>query len=126
MNRQVLRQIQDIQVQADRIINDRPGLENIYEFGNYSKQIKEYLVAHVKDSMILDYVRQIPDLEERMDEPRVSTGILSVILFIIAGWFLWYFRERRRVELGQDIVRDIRGKYASIEFLLKNSIDETL
>lgn len=123
MDQQVFRQIKDIQVQADRIISDRPGLENIYEFGKYSKQIKKYLLENVKDEMVLGYVRQIPDLEEEIDNPQVSSGILSVILFVIAGWLLLYFRERRRVDHGKDIVRDIRGKYASIEFLLKNSIN---
>lgn len=123
MDQQVFRQIKDIQVQADRIISDRPGLENIYEFGKYSKQIKKYLLENVKDEMVLGYVRQIPDLEEEIDNPQVSSGIVSVILFVIAGWLLLYFRERRRVDHGKDIVRDIRGKYASIEFLLKNNIN---
>lgn len=122
MDQQVFRQIKDIQVQADRIINDRPALENIYEFGNYSKQIKKYLLQNVKDKMILDYVLQIPDVEEELDTGSFSTGFLNTLIFITAGWLLMYFRERRKVEHGKDIVRDIRGKYASIEFLLKNSI----
>ncbi|MGB4848273.1 MAG: hypothetical protein WBP41_10170 [Saprospiraceae bacterium] len=120
MNRNVLRQIKDIQVQAERLISDNPEIGEIYVFGNYNKQLKSYLLANLKDEHILSYVIQIPEIDESISTPKAKTGVLTVILAAIAPWLLTYFRERNEIGHGQEIIRDIRGKYASVEFLMKN------
>lgn len=121
MDRNILRQIKDIQVQAERLISDQPDLVEIYEFGNYSKQLKSYLLANVKDEYILNFIVQIPELEESLNSGSGKTGVLTAILIAVAPWLLNYFQERNKIGQGQEIIRDIRGKYASVEFLMKNA-----
>jgi hypothetical protein len=58
-----LRQIQDIQVQAERLISNKANLDQIAEFSKYSDEIKFYLMENIDDEEILSYVRDIPIFE---------------------------------------------------------------
>ncbi len=55
MNNSILRQVTDIQVQADRLIKEKVSLEQISQFAQYSDEIKSFLLSIIKDDFVLNY-----------------------------------------------------------------------
>ncbi len=116
-----LRQIQDIQVQAERLITKNADLEEISEFAKYSDEIKLYLLENIDDELILSYVRVIPEFDvEESEIKKASAGIIEVILSIASYGLASYFRNRQARDKALGTVRDISSKYSSIEFMCKN------
>ncbi|WP_299433239.1 hypothetical protein [uncultured Aquimarina sp.] len=118
MKNNILRQITDIQVQADRLISEKANLEEIEQFSQYSQEIKTFLLNTVKDEFVKKYVLEIPDLD--LDSPKNSSKAKSIIAIIIGGIGGSYYNEKRKIDEALDTLKDIRNKYASAEFMLKN------
>jgi hypothetical protein len=116
-----LRQIQDIQVQAERLISNKADLDQIAEFSKYSDEIKFYLMENIDDEEILSYVRDIPTFEiEESELKKTAEGIFAGILSFASYGLAGYFRNQRARDKALEVVRDIRSKYASIEFMCRN------
>jgi len=114
----VLRQLKDIQVQAERITSPSCLWEEVVSFSSYSKELKVYLLTHVEEEMILKYIKEIPDLN--IEEIGRAATRKSFFTSLFSSWAGALYHERRKIKLAQEVVRDIRAKYASIEFLMKN------
>ncbi|MDO5978715.1 hypothetical protein [Flavivirga spongiicola] len=120
MNRNIIRQIVDIQAQAERLIKTQADMVEIGQFAQYNDEIKEYLISNIDDGFILKYVREIPDLN--IEEVETKTGLIAIIIILISSFFggVALYNEKRRSQKALNTIRDIKGKYASAEFMLKN------
>ncbi len=117
--RNILRQITDIQVQADRLIKGQADLTEIEDFAKYSYELRTYLTTNIKDDFILKYVNEIPILD--LDaESENADGFLESLLYFFGGLFGAYSLEQKKQAEALDVIRNIKGKYASAEFMLKN------
>ncbi|MFD2724898.1 hypothetical protein [Hyunsoonleella rubra] len=117
MNRNIIRQIVDIQAQAERLVKSNAEMTEIEQFAQYNREIKSFLLKNIDDGFVLNFVKDIPDLE--IEEIETKTGIISVLLSLFVGGIALY-NEKQKSQKALKIVRDIRGKYASAEFMLKN------
>ena len=115
MSQNTLRQIKDIQVQADKIINRPVSLADIKNFKNYSEEIKNYLLANIQTPEIRKYIFEIPEIILEVK----ATGKDTWLRLLPTSAALW-MEERRIIREARTTIRTIQGKYASIEFLLKN------
>ncbi|MRH99199.1 hypothetical protein GH721_01520 [Kriegella sp. EG-1] len=120
--RNILRQITDIQVQADRLIKGQGDLTDMENFGRYSLELKTFLTENIQDNFILKYDNQIPtlDLDE---ESEITDGFIYSILYFFDGILGVYSLEQKKKAKAINVIRDIKGKYASAEFMLKNYFD---
>lgn len=121
MTKAILRQVKDLQIQAETLCTGSPNLHDFEHFSSYSEEIKSYLIKNIKEEMILKYVNEIPVLD--LDKLETSQIHESILMSLLNGVFGFMYRERLLVQKAQNIARDIRGKYGSIEFLLKNYFD---
>jgi len=122
MNRNILRQITDIKIQAEKIISGKTNLGEIEEFSKYSKEIKSFLIANVEDEFILKYIHEIPQLN--IDDLDEKNSILSTVFSYISFGASSIYKQNKRLEQAIEYVIEIRGKYASIEFMLKDYLGE--
>ena len=100
------------------MIKRKSNLHEIEEFANYSGEIKSFLLKNIEEEFILDYVHQITDLT--LDGSDSKSRIVDLLTFSFDLGLGAYSREKRKSEKALKTVRDIQGKYASIEFMLKN------
>jgi len=114
----ILRQITDIQVQANRLIKEKVDLEQISQFALYTDEMKSFLLQTIKDDFIQNHIAEIPNLN--LDENTRPTGILILLSFIMGGAGNSYYHDKQKIDHAKKIIREIRNKYASIEFMLKN------
>ena len=118
MNRNILRQITDIQIQADKITANASNATEIADFARYNEEIKAYLIQHVKDEFMLNYVREIPCVP--IEDIEGNTSFLATVLGLFSGGLGFNIQQMKRLERAKEVVSILKGKYASIEFLLKN------
>lgn len=120
MNANVRRQIKDIQVRAEHLLNGRPTLEDLEDFDQYNEELKKYLISNLNDTDLVERVRSIPKVLDETGAQVATTGFLSAVLAVFGSWLTSYFQERRQIENSMDAVREVRSAYGSIEFFTKH------
>lgn len=122
MNSNIIRQIRDVQAQAERLISRKAEVHELEDFSRYNEEIKNFLKQNITDEFILKYVKEIPSLD--FDKIEVQENIVTIAIGIFSGGLTSQYRQNQKREEAMNIVRDIRGKYASAEFMLKNYFTE--
>ncbi len=119
MNQNIHRQIKDIQVQADRLINEKPNLEDIKQFKQYAEELKSFLINNVNDDFILNYLKEFPDID--LNKRNTGRRILVVLISLFSGsLFSVSYQEQDTINQALVTIKEIRNKYSSAEFMLKN------
>lgn len=118
----LFRQLKDIQLQADKITRKKIDQNELTFFNNYNEEIKTYLKHHIKDSEVLMYVNEIPDVLGDSNKYAIpillliTIGILTVGIGAIIAVHVINYQYLKQI---QSNIAEARSKYASIEFLLK-------
>jgi hypothetical protein len=116
--RLLYRQLKDIQSQADKITRDDCSMEDLEQFESYSRELKKFILKNYPDREVTKTALEIPD--ELYEEKVAEAGILLTI-FSFSPWLTSYMNERRKVSRGIETVDMIRGKYATLEFLIRSA-----
>lgn len=120
MNQQnnVLRQVKDIQAQAARLETSKPSLEEIIGFASFAQELRTYLLAHVKDEFILNYLKEIPVLHpEKLKRNNSATrGLLAIAINGISG----AYKQQRMVNEALVTIKEIKNKYAASQMMMQN------
>ncbi|WP_333600984.1 hypothetical protein [Flavobacterium sp.] len=118
----VLRQVTDIQMQCERIIASKDVLGQYQDLEKYSKEINNYLLLHVTDEFIVSHIRSIPKLNpnKTTEESIMIKFLLLVALLLTAGALSSHIHSRQKSEELKSQIHEMKNKYASLEFLLKN------
>ncbi|TPG42082.1 hypothetical protein [Flavobacterium pectinovorum] len=112
MEKNLLRQLKDIQILANSMLTQELTHEKIEYFYKYSEEIQLYIKNNINDELISKLLSEIPN-KEFHDLIR-STKAVEIFNFDIIGLFTK--SENNEVETLINISKD---KYASIETLLK-------
>lgn len=125
MNSTLYRQLKDIQYQAERLASGKKSAEVLEDFSNYNEEIKLYLLTHIDNIEIVNLVKEIPNVLEVETETKSTSFFVTICLSIftlgVSAIYLANVAEMRRIHLVQSNIQTARGKYASIEFLLRAS-----
>lgn len=120
-NNNIIRQITDIQAQAERLTKTKPGMAEVEQFAKYNDEIKSFLINNIDDDFILKYVKDIPDLN--LSETETKTGVITLLFGLVFGGLFGgvaLFLDRQKAKQALTKVKRIGEKYASAEFMLKN------
>ncbi len=111
--RLLLRQLRDVQAQADKIVSGESSQESIETFAQYSRELKDYVLTHVDSDEIRRHTSDIPDV-------NYARVMVSWWQFIImpAWWIAMYNDYRSRERAIEDIVT-VKGKYATLELMVR-------
>lgn len=123
MTSSVFRQIRDIQNQASKLVDEKPSLVDLEEFSRFNEEMKLYLVKNLEQDEIVEHVLSIPNVieveEEAIGIPIYALMIITLLTVGLSYLYVKHVEESRRISLMQDQVREVQGKYATLEFLLK-------
>jgi hypothetical protein len=124
MNTNLIRQIQDIQHQAYKLMKGSSDSEAIDEFARYNMEMKAYLIKHIHDEEIRSEIAAIPNVHDVQVDPVITSFFLTVSLAIVtlgvSVFIIAYLSNMRMSELMLQKVNECRSKYANIEFLMKS------
>ena len=121
MNSNISRQIKDIQFRADNLTQGKPSLEDIEEFNKYNEELKGFLLNHLTDKDIIERVMKIPVIVNETKSEEITRNIIATILLYFSSGLLNYFQNKQKIENAMEKIREAKGMYSSIEFLMKNS-----
>ena len=113
------RQLIDIQHQAEKIVNGNPSVTVIEDFSRYSEELRDFVRKHVDVAQALELLEEIPVIE-----PFTLRARDGWVAFLIPSAVWLIYQERSYVATAVEKVRTCRGKFASLEFLVRNSYDD--
>ena len=113
--RNIARQLNDILSQMDRIINGAASKEDLENLCRYSAEFKIFLKGNTSNSMILERVALIPD----MNFEEYSKVSLAIYLLTFYGGYL---RDRMIRKKALADIKEAQGYYSSIQFLYKSEM----
>lgn len=123
MTSTIFRQLKDIQLQAEKLLSGTPTEDELLLFSRYNEELKSYLLNNIQDAEIRDLILDIPNIieikEEVKSNPLIMLILLGIITLGVSALYISYATTLRKIKLIQDNIQIARGKYASIEFLLR-------
>jgi len=116
---QLLRQISDIISQANQI-NIGNAKSTVITFSKFNDELKSFITENIKDQKILNLVNEIPNLHE---EIKADKSFNSLFIGIITDGNSSFLETAESSEKTMSKIREIKGKYSSIETLMRNQAD---
>jgi hypothetical protein len=117
----IVRQVIDLQAQAKRLIRTGDNMPEIEAFSQYNEEIKIYLLNHISDEFVLNYIKTSPTLD--IDAIETKSSILTVILGLFSGGPSAAYSEKHKIERALEQVKEISNKYSSYEMMIRNSFE---
>jgi|GEM_PF-3476726 len=114
--RLLLRQLKDIQAQADKIITGENSDETIETFARYSTELKSYILTHVESDHVKSFALELPEIDFSPSGVRLWQYL--IIPFVPPWWLTLYKEYQEKKETIQEI-GIVRGKYATLELLVR-------
>lgn len=111
-------QLKDIQFQADKILKSKKIEEEaVVRFANYSNTLKSNLIELELNEDLLMHVKDIEEIDQNLSPKLpIVTSILGALSF---GAAAKQFRKSKREEYFRENIKNIRDRFANIDFLLK-------
>lgn len=120
MNSPLHRQLKDIQIQGDRLLQKNPALREMEEFHKYNHEFRTYLLNHLPDIELRVKVNQIPDILEEDYKRGSLKNILYGILHFASPLLGDFFKGLKTIENAKANITIAIGIYSAIEFRLRN------
>lgn len=115
--RLLLRQLKDIQAQADKILTGENSDETIETFAKYSIELKDYIMKNIEAPAIKSYLKELPEINYNRTKVK-----LWQYLILPMWWIALYNDYQAKNETIQDI-QLVKGKYATLEMLVKGLVN---
>lgn len=120
-NISILRQVIDLQAQAERLIRTGGNMPEIEEFAKYNEMVKSYLLNNISDDFILKYVNTIPSL--KINDIETKSNLFIIVISLISGSSATTYKERDKIERALKHIKVISEKYSSYEVMIRNYFD---
>lgn len=115
--RLLLRQLKDIQAQADKILTGENSNEAIETFARYSGELKGYILKNIDSAEIRSYVAELPEINYSRSEIKLWQYL------ILPSWWITLYKDYQAKNNTIAEIRSVRGKYATLELLVKGIED---
>jgi hypothetical protein len=115
--RLLLRQLKDIQSQADKILTGENSNEAIETFARYSTELKEYINKNVASPEIKSYLKELPEINYSRTEIKLWQYL------VLPSWWISLYKDYHEKNKTIEEISTVRGKYATLELLVKGSVN---
>lgn len=118
--RLLIRQIRDIQAQADKIISGENSPEAIEAFAKYSLELKTYIYEKIESSEIKTFVYDLPDINYERAQLKPWQYLLIIIM---PAWWIALYKDYVSKNKATEEIVSARGKFATLELLVKGAMN---
>ena len=108
----LLRQLKDIQIQADKILSGNNSSETIESFARYSTDLKEYIAKNVENKEVISYLAEIPNVNYSRNKFK------PWLYLILPAWLYLYYKDIIAKNRSIEEISIVKGKYACLELLI--------
>lgn len=93
-------------------------MPEIEAFSQYNEEIKTYLLTHINDGFVLNYIKTIPSLN--IDTIETKSNLITVIIGLFTGGSSSIYNERNKIERALEYIKEISSKYSSYDMMIRN------
>jgi hypothetical protein len=111
--RLVIRQLRDIQAQADKILTGDNSSEAIEGFARYSTELKNFISKHYDYANVQAYLTELPKINYAKTQVKLWQYLL------LPSWWISLYHDYRARNKAMDAIRLTKDKYATLTLLLK-------
>jgi hypothetical protein len=111
--RLLLRQLKDIQAQAEKILTGENSNEAIESFAKYSSELKSYIFKNVDSQQIRSYLSELPEINYSRTEIKLWQYL------ILPSWWISMYNDYQAKNKTIEEINLVKGKYATLELLVK-------
>jgi hypothetical protein len=116
--RLMLRQVADVQMQAEKILAGDKLRANVETFARSCSELNDYIRKHEDRKEVIETLDEIPEINYRKFLDYRAYFWVMILLSGIATWWIWVvMASRRNAVLNQ--IRAAKEKYAALEWQLK-------
>lgn len=115
--RLLLRQLRDIQSQADKILKGEDSNEAIETFSRYSSELKLYISKNVASEETKSLLNELPEINYSRSEIKLWQ------YFILSSWWVSVYKDYQARNKTIQEINLVKGKYATLELLVKGWVD---
>ena len=115
--RLLLRQLKDIQAQADKILTGENSDEIIEIFAKYSIELKDYISKNIESPSIKTYLKELPEINYNRTKVKLWQYLILPI-----WWIALYNDYQAKNETIED-TQLAKGKYATLEMLVRGLVN---
>ena len=109
----LLRQLKDIQAQADKILTGEDSNERIETFAKYSIELKDYISKNVESKEIKMYLTELPNI----NYSRTQVKLWQYLFW--PSWWLSLYKDYLAKNRTIEEIRLVKGKYSTLELLVR-------
>ena len=109
----LLRQVKDIQVQADKIVGGDNSAQSIENFARYSNELKAFILSKINNEGLRNCTKDLAEIKYSKIQFRLWQ------ILVLPLWFVYLYKDY--IKKGE-IIRKInmsKSKYATIEMIIK-------
>lgn len=114
--RLLLRQLKDIQAQADKILSGENSSETIETFARYSTELKAYISKNVDSPEIKSYLSELPEINYARTEIKLWQYL------ILPSWWISAYKDYQAKNKTIGEINVVKGKYATLELLVRGLV----
>jgi hypothetical protein len=111
--RLLLRQLVDIQAQADKITTGENSNEAIESFAKYSSELKSYISKNVEVEEIKSFLSELPEINYSRTQIKLWQYL------ILPSWWISIYKDYHAKNDAISEINSVRGKYATLELLVR-------
>ena len=114
--RLLLRQLKDIQVQAEKIMRGEDSNESIESFAKYSAEFKAYIQKNVDSAEIRRYADDLPQINYQRTQIKLWQYV------ILPSWWISLYKDYHAKNIVIQEIIQATGKYGTLELLVQGSM----
>lgn len=111
--RLLLRQLKDIQAQADKILTGENSNEAIENFARYSLELKGYIAKNIESSEVKSYLTELPEINYSKAQIKLWQYL------ILPSWWISVYKDYQAKNRAIEEINMVKGKYANLELLVR-------
>ena len=115
--RLLLRQLRDIQAQADKILTGENSNETIETFARYSGELKGYISKNIASPEVKSYLNELPDI----NYSRAQIKLWQYL--ILPSWWISAYKDYQAKNRTIEEINLVKGKCANLELLVRGLAD---
>lgn len=109
----LLRQVKDIQAQADKIVQGENSADAMETFARYSAELKNYISVNIQSAEIKAFLTELSDV----NYSRMKIRLWQYLL--LPYWWIGLYKDYQARNKTVEEINTLRGKYATLELLIR-------
>lgn len=111
--RLLIRQIKDVQAQADKVLRGENSPEAIESFSRYSVELKNFIEDNVRSSEIRSYISDMPTVEYY----RADVQFWQYL--VLPAWCAHLYYDYQARKKAMEEIGIVRGMYGTLEVMVR-------